>query len=161
MTIRQAKQSFIQSILPDPFPQLAPATDADRGLLMRWLVAGRSEGAFRSGPPPTPATVRRYRDELASRVDEYHVRMIHHRGRPVGYLDFSRTGTRGELIGLYLAPKARGRRLGSMAAELAIEELARQGGWECLVIERSGHSVPIEQPRLWRKAVLDFLNKGC
>ncbi len=48
-----------------------------------------------------------------------------------------------------------------LAPPTQCQELARQGGWECLVIERSGHSVPIEQPRLWRKAVLDFLNKGC
>lgn len=167
MTIRQAKSSFIQSILPDPFPQLAPATDADLGLLMRWLAAGRSEGAFRTGPPPTASSVRRYRDELASRVDEYHVRMIHHRGRPVGYLDFSRVGSRGELIGLYIAPKARGLRIGSMAAELAIEELARLGAksvsalifednaassrlFRSLAFARSSRARPEDSRPVWR-----------
>ena len=33
------------------------------------------------------------------------------------------------------------------------QALARIGEWECQVIENAGHSVPIEQPKLWRNAV--------
>ena len=38
--------------------------------------------------------------------------------------------------------------------------LANVGGWECRVVEGSGHSVPIEQPRKWREAVLSHLRKS-
>lgn len=37
--------------------------------------------------------------------------------------------------------------------------LAGLGGWECHVIEESGHSTPIEQPRKWREAVLSHFNQ--
>lgn len=35
--------------------------------------------------------------------------------------------------------------------------LAAEGGWACQVIPGAGHSVPIEQPRLWRDAVVSYL----
>ena len=35
--------------------------------------------------------------------------------------------------------------------------LSEEGGWECVVVQGAGHSVPIEQPILWREAVMGHL----
>jgi pimeloyl-ACP methyl ester carboxylesterase len=40
-----------------------------------------------------------------------------------------------------------------------VAALARHGEWECVTVENSGHSIPIEQPREWRNVVCEFLDR--
>jgi|EP01043_Picozoa_sp_COSAG02_P047992 pimeloyl-ACP methyl ester carboxylesterase len=42
----------------------------------------------------------------------------------------------------------------------AARALADEGGWEFEQIAGAGHAVPIERPLVWRKVVLDFLNRS-
>jgi pimeloyl-ACP methyl ester carboxylesterase len=44
-----------------------------------------------------------------------------------------------------------------LASPESCADLCGIGGWECRVIEGAAHSVPIEQPRLWREAVVSHL----
>jgi len=41
----------------------------------------------------------------------------------------------------------------------AAQALADAAGWQYQAIARAAHAVPIEQPVVWRKAVLQFLDK--
>ena len=41
-----------------------------------------------------------------------------------------------------------------------VKALAAEGGWRCTVIEDAAHGIPIEQPRLWRQRVVDFLDES-
>ena len=45
-----------------------------------------------------------------------------------------------------------------LAPPVECAALAAEGGWSCRVIPRAAHSVPIEQPRLWREAVVAHLS---
>ena len=42
------------------------------------------------------------------------------------------------------------------------DEVARlgeaAGGWPVVVVPEAGHSLPIEQPKVWRRHLLDFLD---
>ena len=45
-----------------------------------------------------------------------------------------------------------------LAPVSSCQALAKVGEWECQIIKNAGHSVPIEQPKLWRNAVKAHLD---
>jgi GNAT superfamily N-acetyltransferase len=119
--------AFDSSVVPEHLPRVRHATPEDAALLAQYVQAGRREGTFRAGPQVEARSVLEYQRVAATDGREYHAYVIEEEDRPIGYFDVQGRGTCGEILGLYLQPSSRGKRMGRHLFRWAIANLRARG----------------------------------
>lgn len=114
-------------VLPNEAPSLRAARPRDLPQLADWINRGRHEGRFAGPPAVTPTSLKRYFSSLSQESQKHTCWIIEQAGVPIGYANFVASGARGELLGLYLEPSARGARLGPYLIRRATAELRTLG----------------------------------
>jgi GNAT superfamily N-acetyltransferase/predicted nucleotidyltransferase len=125
---RPAGISGFETALPRERPWLRPERSQDTELLVEFINRGRREGAFAGNPVLTPASFRSYRRDLQRRGVKYELLLARLGDRDVGYVDYAAEGRRGEILGLYVEPRARRLGLGGYLTAAGLEKLA---SWGC------------------------------
>ena len=118
---------FVRRELPDRFPIVRREQPSDLKRVVDWFEAGRAERAFKEGPRATSRTLARYREEIQSGEWVHRSWVIEWRGAPVGYLDARTRGKKAELLGLYLEPSVRDRKLGRHLLRWVCAALREEG----------------------------------
>ena len=132
----------ISGLLPEEQLQLRPLADDEEDLLARWIEHGRQERVFRSGPQITRQSLAAFQESLRAGSDGYECLVICvEDGAPAGYLDFRVKGQIGEVLGLYLEPRFRGRRFGPHLLRWTLAVL-RERSCRCVEIEIYNDNIP-------------------
>jgi ribosomal protein S18 acetylase RimI-like enzyme len=99
-------------MFPEKLIRVRPMERKDVVHLMRWIGYGRREGVFQSGPIPDATAILRYHEKLRKSGWEYRCAVVEDGRRAIGYFDYRYRNKIGEILGLYLDPEFRGKRIG-------------------------------------------------
>ncbi|MBN1547392.1 MAG: GNAT family N-acetyltransferase [Syntrophaceae bacterium] len=102
----------IKKTVPDRLLTVRPMRRTDAAMVASWIEEGRRTGVFRPGSGPTSASLLHYQNEMSQRVCDYELMIAESNGEAIGYIDYSVNNNTGEVIGLFIVPAWRNRRVG-------------------------------------------------
>jgi len=104
--------------LPKQAPEIRPIRSSDMRRVARWISDARAEGQFSSCGKLTERQLRNYLKAQISEANDYTILVVEYDNQACGFVDFLKCDSRVELLGIYIEPAMRRRKIASYLLRL-------------------------------------------